>query len=331
VALTSATRLRIEDPSAVAHARRTADGIAERLGFDEHGRGEIAIVVTELCTNVIRHADRGEIVLRPIAAEEPTLDVVAWDRGPGIADVAKARRDGFSTRSGSGTGLGAIERISASFELQTRPGQGTVAAARVGGEELSSEIDGLVLPLAGEEMSGDVWAYAREGDVVTVVLADGLGHGPEAARAGSAAARQLRNGTDPVELLERMHGALRATRGAAVAVARVDLGTGALRFAGVGNIAAVIVSGTETKTLPSMNGTIGHRVAKIRADDLQLAPGAQLIMHSDGCRGGWELSAYPGLLRRAPLLLASVLLRDFERGRDDVSVVVTRVRADRDE
>ncbi len=331
MALTSATRLRIEDPSAVAHARRTAEGIAERLGFDENGRGEIAIVVTELCTNVIRHADRGEIVVRPVAAEQPTLDVVVWDRGPGIADVAKARRDGFSTRSGSGTGLGAIERISTSFELQTRPGQGTVAAARLGGEALSSEIDGLVLPLAGEEISGDVWAYAREGDVVTVVLADGLGHGPEAARAASAAARQLRNGTDPVELLERMHGALRATRGAAVAVARVDLGTGALRFAGVGNIAAVLVSGSQTKTLPSMNGTIGHRVAKIRADDLQLAPGAQLIMHSDGCRGGWELTDYPGLLRRTPLLLASVLLRDFERGRDDVSVVVTRVRADRDE
>lgn len=330
MALTSTTRLRVEDPSGVAHARRTAEGIAERIGFGERGRGEVAIVVTELGTNLLRHADRGEIVLRPSIGDGPILDVVAWDHGPGIADILQARRDGFSTRGGSGTGLGAIERISASFALQAAIGQGTVAAVRLGDEELPAEIDGLALPMSGEEISGDVWAHVRDGDTLTVVLADGLGHGPEAARAAAAAAQQLRGGADPVELLERMHGALRSTRGAAIAVARLNVGTGALRFAGVGNIAAAIVSGTETRSLASMNGTVGHRVARIRAEDFELAAGALLIMHSDGCRGGWDLADYPGLLRRPPLVVASVLVRDFERHRDDVSVVVTRVRSDRD-
>jgi len=51
-------------------------------------------------------------------------------------------------------------------------------------------------------------------------------------------------------------------------------------------------------------------------------------MHSDGVRSGWELSRYPGLLLRDPLVIASTIIRDFERGRDDVSVVVARGRAE---
>ena len=326
MALTGAIRLRIEDPSGVASARRAADSLAARLGFDDHRRGETAIVVTELGTNLVRHAQSGEIVLRPQPEDEPTLDVIAWDHGPGITDQVRARGDGFSTSGGMGTGLGAIERLSAAFELQTAPGQGTVIAVRLGAQGLPEPIDGLVLPIEGEEISGDAWAHVREGEIATVLLADGLGHGVEAARAAAAATRQLRPGSDPVELLQRMHDALRPTRGAAVAVARLNLATGSLRFAGVGNIAATIVSDRGAKSLASTNGTVGHRVAKIRSDDLELDPGALLVMHSDGCKGGWDLLDYPGLRRRAPLMVASLLIRDFERGRDDVSVVVARVR-----
>ena len=288
-------------------------------------RGETAIVVTELGTNLLRHAQHGEIVLRPQPEDEPTLDVIAWDHGPGIVDQARARGDGFSTSGGMGTGLGAIERLSAAFELQASPGQGTVIAVRLGDSGLPEQIDGLVLPIAGEEVSGDAWAHVREGEIATLLLADGLGHGAEAARAATAATRALRPGVDPVELLQRMHDALRATRGAAAAVARLNLSTGSLRFAGVGNIATTIVTDRGMKSLASMNGTVGHRVAKFRSDDVQLDPGALLVMHSDGCKGAWNLLDYPGLRRRSPLVVASVLVRDFERGRDDVSVVVARV------
>jgi anti-sigma regulatory factor (Ser/Thr protein kinase) len=328
MALTGAVRLRIEDASGVAPARRAAESFALRLGFDEPSRGRAAIVVTELGTNLVRHAQRGEIVLRPASDDEPTLDIIAWDHGPGIADPMRARADGYSTSGGLGTGLGAIERLSAAFELQTAPGQGTVVAVRLGAHGFPEQIDGLVLPIEGEEISGDAWASVRDGEIATLMLADGLGHGAEAARAAAAATRQLRPSMDPVEMLERTHDALRSTRGAAAAVARLNLATGSLRFAGVGNIAATIVTDRGSMSLASTNGTVGHRVPKIRADDVQLDPGALLILHSDGCKGGWNLLDYPGLRRRAPLVAASVLVRDFERGRDDVSVVVARVRSE---
>ena len=60
-----------------------------------------------------------------------------------------------------------------------------------------------------------------------------------------------------------------------------------------------------------------------------MEPGGLLVMHSDGCRSGWDLAEHPGLMRRDPLVIASLLLRDYERGRDDASVVVARREAAR--
>jgi anti-sigma regulatory factor (Ser/Thr protein kinase) len=323
MALTSPARLHVADPSGVAPARRAVEQLADALGLDERRRGEAAIVVTELATNLLRHAGGGEIVLRS-RGEDVAIDAIAWDRGPGIRDLARAREDGYSTAGGSGTGLGAIQRLSAAFDVQTRPDHGTALVARLGGAAAVPAVDGIALAMAGETASGDAWSQVREGDLVTIVLADGLGHGDDAAHAAGTALRELRTGLSASALLERMHGALRPTRGAAAAVARLDLRTGALDFAGIGNIAATIVDGAESRSLASMPGTLGHRVARFRAFEHHVPPEALLVLHSDGCRSGWSLTDYPGAQRRDPLLVAALLIRDFERGRDDVSVVVAR-------
>ncbi|HEU4973871.1 MAG TPA: SpoIIE family protein phosphatase [Baekduia sp.] len=319
----TALRLRVEDPSGVAPCRRAAERLAADLGFDPVARGEAAIVVTELATNLVRHAGGGEIVLRGRGGPPQAIDAVAWDTGPGLGDVARSLRDGFSTAGGSGTGLGAIGRLSAVFDLQSTAGHGAVLVARLGTADVPS-VDGLALAMAGEEASGDGWAHVLDGDVATIAVIDGLGHGLDAAHASSTALRELRPGLAPEELLERMHGALRPTRGAAGAVVRLDLRSGELRFAGIGNIAAVAVTGTHAKALASLNGTLGHRVQRIQAYEHQLAPGGLLVLHSDGLRSGWDLAAHPGLQRRDPLVIAALLIRDFERGRDDVSAVVAR-------
>jgi anti-sigma regulatory factor (Ser/Thr protein kinase) len=325
MALNVPVRLRVDDRSGVAPARRAAEELADTLGFDEQRRGEVAIVVTELATNLLRHAGGGEVILRVGRGEHPTVDAVASDRGPGIGDPMKARADGYSTFGGAGNGLGAIERLSSTMDLQTASGQGTIVTTRIGVEAAIPSVDGLALALAGESASGDAWDCVYEQDVVTILLADGLGHGGDAAHAATAAVRELRIGLDPAALLQVVHGALRATRGAAAAIARLHLRTGALEFAGIGNVAATIVDGARTRSLVSMPGIVGHGTARVRAFAETLAPGALLVMHSDGCRSGWDLAAYAGAQRRDPLLIASLLIRDFERARDDVSVVVARV------
>ena len=324
MALSAPVRLRVDDPSGVAPVRRAAEQLADDLGFDEQLKGETAIVVTELATNLVRHAGGGEIILRINRAGAPGIDAISTDRGPGIADLGRAHDDGYSTRGGAGNGLGAIARMSATMDLHSRPGEGTVIVARLASSPTIPDVDGIALALAGERASGDAWTHVTTGDATTILLADGLGHGDDAARAANGALRELDGTLDAPMALERIHRALRPTRGAAAAIARLDRRARTLRYVGVGNIAAVLIDGERARSLVSMPGIVGHGMPRIRAYDYELPPDGLLVMHSDGCRSGWDLSAYPGARRRDPLVLAGLLIRDFERGRDDVSVVVAR-------
>lgn len=324
MALSTPARLRVDDPSGVAPVRRAVEELADDLGLDETLKGEASIVVTELATNLVRHAGGGEIILRINRAGGASIDAIASDRGPGITNFARARDDGFSTGGGPGNGLGAIDRMSAAMDVHSGSGQGAVVVARLGTPEPASAVDGIALAMAGETASGDAWGHVIEGDQVTILVMDGLGHGDAAAAAANAAVRELRTGLDPAALLLRIHGALRSTRGAAGAAAYWNRRTGALQYAGIGNIAASIAVGGESRSLVSMPGILGHGIQRPRVFDYELPPGGLLVMHSDGLRSGWDLTAYPGIARRDPLVTAAVLIRDFERGRDDVSVVVAR-------
>jgi len=185
---------------------------------------------------------------------------------------------------------------------------------------------GVALPLSSEEVCGDAWAVSVSGDVRTVLMADGLGHGPAAAEAARAAVEGfLRDPLAPVETLLRMlHGLLRPTRGAAVAVARVDEGRGELRYGGVGNISASISAPAGQRSLISHNGILGHEARKFQEIVYPWPPAALLVLHSDGLTTQWKLDDVPGLRQRDTATIAALLVRDFARGRDDASAFVLR-------
>jgi hypothetical protein len=109
-----------------------------------------------------------------------------------------------------------------------------------------------------------------------------------------------------------------------VAVATLDPGKREIRYAGVGNIAGAVVTGDETRSMVSHNGTLGHEVRKIQEFTYAWPQGALVIMHSDGLQTQWRLDRYPGLSTRAPSVIAGLLYRDFSRGRDDVTVAAVR-------
>jgi hypothetical protein len=158
------------------------------------------------------------------------------------------------------------------------------------------------------------------------LLADGLGHGPVAADTARQAVRFFRAnlGLGPVGILRDMHQALRSSRGAAVAIAEVDLEARLLRFAGVGNISGTVLSSEGTRSAMSHNGTIGHALNKVQEFVYPFPASALLVLCTDGLGTRWDLAAYPGLAARAPGLVAGVLYRDFKRGRDDVTVLAAR-------
>jgi anti-sigma regulatory factor (Ser/Thr protein kinase) len=329
--------LPVDDRSQVGEVRRTATGMARQLGLDEQDQGRVALVLTEALNNAVKHGGGGQVVLRPIGNSRPGVEALIIDKGPGIPDVERALRDGYSTAGTPGTGLGAVARVADGFDIYSVAGQGTAVLVRVyarGGEADHSrtvpsfETGTVCLPRSGETICGDAWALGRIAERVILIVADGLGHGPDAATASMEAIRVFRKSLSlaPADIVAEIHAALRSTRGAAVAVAALDPNRKEIRYAGVGNIAGSIVSATETRSMVSHNGTVGHEVRKIQEFQYDWPTGALVIMQSDGLQTHWRIDRYPGLVMRDPALIAGVLYRDFTRGRDDVTVLAVRQR-----
>lgn len=323
--------IHIADPSQPSEARRIALGLAQQLEFNETRRGEAAIVVTEAARNVLVHGQGGEIVLAAWTnGEARALDILALDKGPGMKDLAQCLRDGYSTNSTPGTGLGAISRIASIFQVQSFEHAGTVLFARL--EEKQNQpqayfvIGAVCLPIAGEVECGDAWAARHRPGRSIFIVADGLGHGPGAAEAANETIRvfEERSHESPHEILTRVHDALRKTRGAAVAVCEINTVTRTVKYAGVGNICGAIISDSKTRSLVSHNGTLGHIAVRFQEFSYPWPEKALLVMHSDGLSSHWDLERYPGLLLKHPQLIAGLLYRDAGRGRDDATVLTAR-------
>ena len=325
----------VTDTSSIGEARRAVLRVAEAAKLSETDAGRAAIVASELATNLVRHAKpAGGLLLIGADAGGGAVEMTSIDTGPGMGDVARCFQDGYSTAGTPGNGLGAVRRMSEEHDIFSAS-SGTVLWCRIvaGGASRTAALpsraprsSGLSVPAPNETLCGDAWRLTRAEDGrVSLMIADGLGHGPLAADAAVAACQAFDAApfASPGALLEAMHAALSGTRGAAVAVAQVDPAAGKLTYAGVGNIAGTLIAADgSSRGLFSHNGTIGHLVRKIQMFDYPWPPDGLLVLHSDGLQTRWVLSKYPGLARRHPAVIAGVLFRDFKRGRDDSTVVV---------
>lgn len=322
----------VADSSAVGQARRAAASFAERVGLDEVGAGELALIVTEASTNLLQHAGGGELLLRAIASGQGGVEVLALDKGPGMANVDRCMEDGYSTGGSRGAGLGSIARLADRFDVWSRAGAGTALyAARLappGDAHVRGRADFGAVCVAhpGEEVVGDAWAADDGPDRTIVLMVDGLGHGPLASDAAQAAVRifEADPTRSPAAHLERIHGALRATRGAAASVFAVDWKARRVSAAGVGNIAGTLISAERNRGLSTHNGILGQGQPRLQEFDYPWPDGGTMVIHSDGIGTRWDLEAYPGILFSEPGLVAGVLYRDFSRRRDDATVVVLR-------
>ncbi|MFC8367778.1 SpoIIE family protein phosphatase [Streptomyces sp. NPDC057238] len=333
----------VQDSTRVRDVRVAAEEAAAAAGLDEQRTAAAALVATELATNLLKHAQAGEVVVDVVDPPVPgegrpgqVVQITALDHGPGISDVDGALRDGFSTTGSLGAGLGTCRRLADDFALHSALGRGTVAVARVGSaagggsaEGPGVRAGGVNVPFAGADFSGDAWAWVRSGDRLTLMLADGLGHGSEAARASTAAVEELRHWSrlPPAECLPKLHAALAGTRGAAVAVAQLDTWAGRLRFAGIGNVTARLREGDRWRTLLSRPGIVGvHRPGTVREDEVAWTPESLLILHTDGLPSRWTPPPDTGLPSADPAVTAAVAVRDAGSSarpvRDDTAVAV---------
>jgi anti-sigma regulatory factor (Ser/Thr protein kinase) len=319
--------LRVEDPSAAAACRGAAVALARRLGFPAARADKLALAVTEAASNLHKHARQGSMLLRIIRNDgSPGIELVTIDAGPGVRDTRTALRDGHSTAGSLGIGLGAIRRLADTCDLYSVPGHGTALAARFwpAPREGIPRYAGLIRPIAGETECGDVFGVAETDIGVTGVLCDGLGHGPLAATAAAQGVSAVLDEppAEPAALVERAHRKMAHTRGGAIGV--VQLSGHVIRFAGLGNIAAVILAEGTRRSMISVPGIAGHQARAIRQFEYTAPPGAAVILHSDGISSRWEAAELPGLNARDPLVVAAMLLAEAGTRRDDAGVLVLK-------
>ncbi|MBM0277977.1 SpoIIE family protein phosphatase [Micromonospora tarensis] len=321
---------RVEASSAASAVRRAAERLGAQVEMDEAHIADLAIVAAELTSNLVKHADEGALLLRPVRRTgQAGVELVAIDSGPGMVDLTTSSRDGHSTAGTLGIGLGAIVRQASWFDGYSLPGRGTVIAVQIWPAKLPQPpwAGALARPLSGETVSGDGYAVRVADGRHQVLVSDGLGHGPLAAAATEAALAAFRNAPSgpPAAVVGHLHRGMSHTRGAALAVAELAPEAGVLRYAGLGNITGVVVDGDgQRRGLVSLPGIAGHQRPAIREYDYPFAPGARLVMHSDGVVDRWRLTDYPGLAEKSPLVMAATLLRDAGVRRDDACVLVAR-------
>jgi anti-sigma regulatory factor (Ser/Thr protein kinase) len=315
--------------------RRAVALIGHAVGLSADFVAQVSLITTELCTNILKYAVRGVVTLATHDSDGAVhgLDIVAIDKGPGIANVEAASRDGYSTGGSLGLGLGTIRRAAALFDLHTVPGLGTAIFVRMADKKLPAagestfKVGARMVPMRGEHVSGDAWAAVRHGHRLAATVVDGLGHGPKAAQAARAALASFHDciaNVGPAQALSLAHQALLSTRGAVMAAAVIDPEAGLLRYSGVGNIAASILTTEATVRLASTDGTVGFGIRTPRESTYPWARRSTLVMNSDGLSTKWNLAARPGLLSHHPVLIASVLHQDFSRTTDDATVLVVQ-------
>ena len=316
--------------------RRAVTGYADRLRTGLGLADRAGLAATELATNLLHHADPGGCILaRPLP--DGAVEILAIDHGPGIIDVAAAVGGRSLPRHGLGRGLSAVTHLSSSFDIDTGPGRGTTVLAVVTPGDVGGSVaaprptrswGGVSVGL--DEACGDAWAIAEDSSGTTVAVVDGIGHGAYASHAADAAVRTLTE--DPADLdgyLCRANAAMRGTRGAVVAVCRLEPGRSELRCLSVGNISGAILRSGAQRTLIHDRGAVGTAVTPPRAKiaSYPWLPGATLVLWTDGLGSHIDLAGYAGVLRHDPAIAAAALYRDHSTGHDDSTVVIVRNQA----
>ncbi len=331
----------------VEEARLIGFDLARQAAFDESVGERAALIATEAGNNILRHSGEGQILARLVGANEPAVEIIAVDRGPGIAHLSAAMRGGYSTSRGSGLGLRAMLRAANLFDIYSRPGQGTALIAQVWARSLryyattrdyanpclkSSAIsvaETVTTPgePSGVRVIGDAWVTKHQPSRSLIMVVSGLGKGEESAKIATEAVRVMEevHRLEPAEIIEVMHEALDGTRGASVAVAEIRLSsaTPEIRFAGVGNISARVTHSDGAFNLDSRHGIVGYE-AEIQEFLFPWIAQSTLVIHTVGLSAGWNTEDYPGLLASHPSLIAAVLHRDYSCGTEGATVVVVK-------
>jgi anti-sigma regulatory factor (Ser/Thr protein kinase) len=341
-----ATRLlhetRMERESDAVGLRARVLSVAERLGFSEHQRHNMALVGGELASNIVKHGG-GRGFIQVWAQPGPTLDLFALDYGCGIANVEAAMADGYSTTRTLGKGLGSVVRLSDVCDIYSRvpnstpmrKWHGSAVLARFFQDKQDRKTPGGGIgmysrSLADERHNGDRIFIYRDRVCMRWLHADGLGHGVMAQEATAPLGGALLTGESPVGVLRIADAQLQKTRGAVALAGELRYEKATVEIAGVGDLHAHILDLDDPdgkEQLVFAPGILGREHKQPREYRSWFNRRGLVITASDGIRRNWDAGTFPGLFAHDPQLIAYMLGNIMGRLSDDQSLLVASATA----
>jgi anti-sigma regulatory factor (Ser/Thr protein kinase) len=320
------------DVASVSEARDRVREVGQAQRLPEVAIASLVTVASELAQNHLRHAQRGAIAVRAVDGPAGAgVEVVAVDEGPGIALPARALTGGASSVGGLGIGLAAVFELADEVDVDVRLDEGTCVRARkfaARPETRSRQLGVFGRALAGEPVSGDDAAFVRRPDGrLLLFLADGLGHGPEARQAASAAIDGALRDPDasPDASMEAAHLAAKGTRGAVMTIVELTP-CGEITVASVGNTTAQLVRRGSPHRFAGASWVIGQpaRPPAVRVERAVVAPTEAVVIFSDGLSSKLGFDSSADLLQEPPIVMAQRLLDRYAKPHDDALVLVAR-------
>lgn len=324
----------VSDTLAAGSAQQCARRMALALGFTGTASEQIALAVSELVSNLVKHAGTGTIALYPLFDESRIgIEVETSDNGPGISDVEQSFADGYSTSGSLGYGLGTVNRLMDEVDVYSTPGVGTRMTCRRWVRDEASEaatarlwdVGVFTRPRGFAAENGDAFVVRRSNSELLVGLIDGLGHGPLAQKAALAAQQYVQSHeAQPLDKIFLGVGrACKATRGVVMALARFK-SSGTLEFAALGNIEVRAWTGEQRLPFVFKRGFLGSIETNVHMQEFPWNSEWLLVMHSDGLRTHWQWSDFPGIETDSAQVAASRLMRTLAAENDDATVLVAR-------
>ena len=310
--------------------------LADEAGMSQVRLNELDLIVAEMTSNLFKYSDDGEILMGVFRTEgTPYIELISIDNGPGMMNPTRMIQDGMSTSKTLGHGLGSIKRLSHEFDLYSQVGWGTIVLSRVYNEpeKLKDKKNPLIIrPIIvakpGETKSGDGFVFKKTEKYIKLMLADGLGHGPEANKAVNEAAEAFRLCPDysPTETLRFLHSQIRKTRGAVIDIIGYEYESKRWSAAGIGNIAVRMIGPITFRNHMSYNGIVGHNIPGTMSDQHYSADDFnQVMLCSDGIKTRIDLSKYPQMSKYDQTIFAAAIYKDHARKNDDMSVVMAKI------
>jgi len=325
-----------DDRSYFSLIKKEIHRMAAEGGIDPIRINELDLIVAEMTSNLFKYSDDGELLVGVFPnGGHPYVELISIDNGPGMINPAKMMQDGISTTNTLGHGLGSMKRLSDTFELYSQIGWGTIVLSRVYSEPDKAKVKNeiimrpIVVSKPGEKTSGDGFTYKKTEKFLKLMLADGLGHGPEANKAVNEAANAFKVFPDysPTETIRFIHNAIKKTRGAVLNIVGYDYARNVWTSAGVGNIAARVFGPVNFKNQMSYNGIVGHNIPNTMNDQEYASEEFnQVMLCSDGIKTRIEMTRYPMMYKYDLTILAAVIYKDHGRRNDDMSVVIAKVK-----